>query len=109
MSTHTHKNATAAYVNFIHAGQTTEIVHTGDTANYPADQVVGSGTDWEHPGVGAWSAPDFLTVGAGDSFTYGCSYQNNTNTTITVGETAASNEMCMAIGYYFPKGTASCR
>jgi hypothetical protein len=25
-----------------------------------------------------------------------------------VGETAASNEMCMAIGYYYPAGTTSC-
>jgi Copper type II ascorbate-dependent monooxygenase, C-terminal domain len=108
MSTHTHKHATAAWIDFIHAGSTTEIVHTGSTSTYPADQEPGSGTDWEHPGVGLWTAPNFLTIQSGDSFTYHCSYSNTATTSVTVGETAASNEMCMAIGYYFPAGSASC-
>jgi hypothetical protein len=94
MTTHTHKHAVSADVNYVSGGQTTNIVHT---------------TDWEHPDVGLWNAPDFLTVRAGDSFTYSCSYTNTGSTAVTVGETAASNEMCMAIGYYFPAGNASCR
>jgi hypothetical protein len=93
ITTHTHKHAVAADVNYISNGQTTNIVHT---------------TDWEHPDVGLWQAPDFLTVQQGDSFTYSCSYQNTGSTAVTVGETAASNEMCMAIGYYFPAGQATC-
>jgi hypothetical protein len=108
MSTHTHKHATAAWIDYVHAGTTTEIVHTGTATSYPADQEPGSGTDYEHPGVGWWTAPNFLTVQAGDTFTYHCSYSNTGTTTITVGETAASNEMCMAVGYYFPAGTAYC-
>jgi hypothetical protein len=108
MSTHTHKHATAAWVDYTHAGTTTEIVHTGTTTTYPADQEQGSGTDYEHPGVGWWQAPNFLTVQAGDSFSYGCSYSNTGTTAITVGETAAYNEMCMAVGYYFPAGSARC-
>jgi|SRR5579872_1599932 len=109
MSTHTHKHATAAWVDYIHNGQTTEVVHTGATSTYPADQEPGSGTDWEHPGVGLWVAPNYLTVAAGDSFTYHCSYSNTGSTAVTVGETAANNEMCMAIGYYFPAGSAYCQ
>jgi len=109
MSTHTHKHATAAWIDYVHAGTTTEIVHTGTTATYPADQEQGSGVDWEHPGVGLWVEPNFLTVASGDTFTYHCSYSNSASTPVTVGETAASNEMCMAIGYYFPAGNASCR
>ena len=35
--------------------------------------------------------------------------QNTEAFAITVGETAQRNEMCMAIGYYFPAGNASCR
>jgi Copper type II ascorbate-dependent monooxygenase, C-terminal domain len=108
MSTHTHKHATAAVVNFVHGGQSQEIVHTGTAATYPANQAPGSGTDWEHPGVGQWATPNYLTVSSGDSFTYSCSYSNSASTAVTVGETAASNEMCMAIGYYFPAGTTSC-
>jgi hypothetical protein len=109
MSTHTHKHATAVVVNYVHNGQTSEIVHTGATSTYPVDQEPGSGTDWEHPGIGLWTAPNFLTVQAGDSFTYSCSYSNSGTAAVTVGETAASNEMCMAIGYYFPAGTAHCQ
>ncbi|HLK41284.1 MAG TPA: hypothetical protein VKU41_31250 [Polyangiaceae bacterium] len=94
MTTHTHKHATAAEVNYVSGGVTTNIVNT---------------TDWEHPDVGVWTAPNFLTVKAGDSFTYSCSYSNPGATAVTVGETAASNEMCMAIGYYFPASTARCQ
>jgi hypothetical protein len=93
MTTHTHKHATAADVNYIHGGQTQNIVHT---------------SDWENPDVGVWTAPNFLTVGAGDSFSYSCAYANTGTVAVTVGETAAYNEMCMAIGYYFPTGSAIC-
>jgi hypothetical protein len=94
MTSHTHKHATLTEVNYVSGGKTTNIVHT---------------TDWEHPDVGVWNAPNFLTVQSGDSFTYSCSYANTGSAAVTVGETAASNEMCMAIGYYFPAGNAACR
>jgi len=94
MTTHTHKHAVESKVNYVSGGQTTNLVDT---------------TDWEHPDVGLWNAPNFLTVKAGDSFTYSCAYQNTGTTAVTVGETAASNEMCMAIGYYFPAGGAACQ
>jgi len=93
VTSHTHKHATDTKVNFVSGGQTENIVNT---------------TDWESPDVGLFYAPSFLTVNAGDSFTYSCSYSNTTSQAVLVGETAASNEMCMAIGYYFPAGTASC-
>ena len=108
MSTHTHKHATAAIVNLVTGGTTEPLVHTGADSTYPAPQQAGTGTDWEHPGVSLWSGPDFLTVKQGDSFSYSCSYVNTATTAVTVGETAASNEMCMAIGYYYPAGTSSC-
>jgi hypothetical protein len=108
MSTHTHKHATAAVVNFVTSGSAQQIVHTGADDAYPAPQQQGTGTDWEHPGVSLWDGPDFLTVKEGDSFTYSCSYVNTATTPVTVGETAASNEMCMAIGYYYPAGTTTC-
>ena len=109
MSTHTHKHATAAWVDYTHNGQTTKIVHTGSTSSYPTDQEPGSGTDWEHPGIGLWVAPNFLTVQDGDSFDYNCSYENNDSMAVTTGQSASTNEMCMAIGYYFPAGNAYCQ
>jgi hypothetical protein len=94
-TTHSHKFTTADDINYISGGKTTNIVHT---------------TDWEDPGTHVWGPPDFLTVKAGDSFSYSCSYKNTLSTTLTFGETAAHNEMCLAIGYYFPDTiSASCR
>jgi hypothetical protein len=109
MSTDTHKHATAATVSFVSGGASTEVVHTGAATQYPSAQVKGTGTDWEHPGIAMWTAPNFLVVRAGDFFTYACSYENDdSNTTITVGHNVTSNEMCMAVGYYFPAGAADC-
>jgi hypothetical protein len=108
MATHTHKHATVATIDYNSGGTTTRLVYTGASQTYPADQVPGTGTDYQHPGVAMWNAPDFLTLKAGDSFTYSCSYANNGTTAVLVGETAASNEMCMMMGYYYPVGSTSC-
>jgi hypothetical protein len=108
MATHTHKHAVLATIDFNSGGQTTALVHTGAAQTYPADQVPGTGTDYQHPGVAMWNAPGFLTTKSGDTFTYSCSYENSGTTAVTVGETAASNEMCMMMGYYFPVGQTSC-
>ena len=93
MGTHTNAHATMADVNFFSGGTTTNIVHT---------------TDWQNPDEGVWLAPPFLAVGAGDQFTYSCAYTNDGPSPVTVGETQANNEMCMAVGYYFPAGNVAC-
>ncbi len=108
MATHTHKHATVATIDYTSGGQTTRLVYTGEAQTYPPDQVPGTGTDYEHPGVAMWNSPSFLTLKAGDSFNYSCSYENSGTTAVTVGETAASNEMCMMMGYYYPAGSTSC-
>jgi hypothetical protein len=56
----------------------------------------------------AWSGHDFLTTKSGDSFKYSCAYVNSDTFAVTAGNTAAKSEMCMAIGYYFPAGSALC-
>jgi hypothetical protein len=94
VTTHTHKHATLAEVDYVSGGQSTNLVHT---------------TDWEHPDVRIWNEPNFLTIQPGDSFTYSCSYSNDSSSAVTVGETAASNEMCMEIAYYFPAGSTTCQ
>jgi len=92
ITTHTHRWAVEADVNLVHGGQTTNIVKT---------------TNWEAPDTALWNGP-YLTMMAGDSFTYSCSYSNTDAFTVTAGTTAANNEMCMAIGYFFPVGSAQC-
>jgi hypothetical protein len=92
LTTHTHRWAVEADVNLVRGGKTTNIVQT---------------TNWEAPDTALWNGP-FLTIGAGDSFTYSCSYSNNDSFAITAGTTASNSEMCMAIGYFFPPGSAQC-
>ena len=93
MGTHTHGLATSADVNLVSGGLSARLVHT---------------VDWRNPDVAVWNAPQFLTVGAGDSFTYSCSYSNGGTTAVPVGETQANSEECMVVGYYFPAGSVSC-
>jgi hypothetical protein len=92
-TTHTHKYATNVDINYVSGGKSERIVQT---------------TDWENPGTRTWGPNNFLTTKAGDSFQYACSYKNPNSFAVTFGETAASNEMCMAIGYFFPAGAFSC-
>ncbi len=58
-------------------------------------------TDWEHPGAKNFSAPTFYTF-ASNNLTYECTYNNPTNRTIRYGNNVTTDEMCMAIGYFFP-------
>ncbi len=84
MSTHSHKQTVATEVR-------------------DGSQMLFRSTDWEHPGAQQWSAPQFYTFGS--KITWECTYDNigtNANTTIQDGQSARTNEMCMATGYYFP-------
>ena len=95
MQTHMHKHGTLATVNVVHAnGMMEEVVHT---------------TNWDSPDVKEWHSAPFLTLGSGDHFQYSCSYKNDTNQLITVGTSAAVNEMCMMETYFFPATGATPR
>lgn len=82
MSTHAHKQA----------------VHT-EVRN--GAEVVFQSDDWEHPGAKAWMATPFYSFSSG-TLTYECKYNNPTGNTIKTGDSAATDEMCMATGYVFP-------
>lgn len=88
MSTHSHK-------------RTTEAIAARNVGGDASDVLVDT-TDWEHATVSKWGAPQFLTFKPGEKLHYQCSYKNDTANTIKVGESAEKNEMCMAVGYYFP-------
>jgi hypothetical protein len=88
-TTHTHR----------HGGSVSTGAHTDVTYN---GMTIVSTTDWENPDVALWGPPNYLTVNQGDTFGYDCHFVNMDTTLVTFGETAASNEMCMSIGYYFP-------
>jgi hypothetical protein len=59
-------------------------------------------TDWEHPDEEKWLKDPYLTFKTGEKFHYSCQYMNDIDQIVTAGPSAATNEMCMAITYYFP-------
>jgi hypothetical protein len=59
--------------------------------------------DWEHPGSKDWMAAPFYTFSG--KMNWACTYNNtgdNAGHDIQQGTSAATDEMCMATGYYFP-------
>ncbi len=89
VSTHAHKQAVATDLK-------------------DGSSMVFSSTDWEHPGVKSWAATPFYKF-ASNSMTYECTYDNtgdNANNVVKSGASAATNEMCMGTGYFFPASTA---
>jgi hypothetical protein len=58
-------------------------------------------TNWEQPGAQEWAAAPFFTF-ASSALTYRCTYNNPTSRTISAGDSAATDEHCMAIGHFFP-------
>jgi hypothetical protein len=89
MLTHTHRRGTLATISRVLAsGQMgEEIVHSAN---------------WEVPQEKKWLKDPFMTFQTGEKFHYHCEYMNDLNQYVTSGPSAATNEMCMAITYYFP-------
>ena len=86
LSSHTHKQGVDVKIN------------DGSTMAYSSTDNNGS---WEHPNVKQWTATPFYTFSS-NTVSWACSYQNPGTTAIQEGQSAATNEMCMATGYYFP-------
>lgn len=86
MSTHSHKQSVM-----------TDVRDGNTTGN-----MILQSKDWEHPDSIDWD-PTFFQFGG--QLTYQCTYDNigdNANNVIHDGPSAATNEMCMAVGWYFP-------
>jgi len=82
LSTHSHRYTTEAQVR-------------------DGSDVVVDTTDWAHAKIEKWLAPPYRQFASG-SLTYHSDYYNSTSAPVTVGESALTNEMCMAAGYFFP-------
>jgi hypothetical protein len=89
MLTHTHRRGKLATITRVLANGTM------------GEELVRS-TDWEVPMEHKWLSEPLLTFQPGEKFHYSCDYQNDLDQTVTVGASAAINEMCMAITYYYP-------
>jgi len=82
LSTHTHKQGIHAYIR--------------DGAS-----TVFTAASWDHPGERRWDSPPFQGFATG-SLGYQCDYSNPNSYRIEDGDDMATDETCMAIGYYFP-------
>jgi len=56
--------------------------------------------DWSDPLPRNFSPP--LPLGNDTEITWTCTYQNNTDQPLSFGESAATNEMCIIAGTFFP-------
>jgi hypothetical protein len=81
LSTHAHKRATLTRVS-------------------DQGEMVFESTDWEHPGGRVWTEEPFYEFTG--SLEYHCEYDNPAAVTVVDGPSAETNEMCMAVGYFFP-------
>jgi hypothetical protein len=97
MLTHTHRRGTLATISRV-------------LANGMMGETLVESTNWELPQEKKWITDPFMTFQPGEKFHYDCEYMNDLNQVVTTGPSAATNEMCMAITYYFPGSAGgSCR
>jgi hypothetical protein len=96
MLTHTHRRGLLATI-------------TRTLANGQMGEELVRSTDWEVPQEKKYLTDPYLTFMPGEKFHYTCQYMNDLPQVVTAGPSAATNEMCMAITYYFPSSaTGSC-
>jgi hypothetical protein len=82
MTTHTHKQGVRTFVT-------------------DGGAMVVDNTSWDHPGIQSWNTSPFFSFST-SALTYHCEYLNPNNRTIKAGNNPATDEMCMAVGFYFP-------
>lgn len=82
VSTHTHKQGVHTFIK--------------DGATLVYDNM-----SWDHPVPKTWSTAPFHSFTSG-KLTYQCEYVNPNGYSIQTGDSAATAEMCLAMGFYFP-------
>lgn len=63
--------------------------------------VLQTNTDWQAPAISTYPAPGFLDITAIGGLTYHCEYNNFSGHALQTGD-GPENEICSAIGYFFP-------
>ncbi|MBV8756130.1 MAG: hypothetical protein JO257_02575 [Deltaproteobacteria bacterium] len=90
LSSHTHKQGLEVKIT------------DGATMAYSSTDNNGN---WEHPNVKNFGSSPFFTFSS-NQVSWSCQYENTGTTAIQEGQSAQTNEMCMATGYYFPATAA---
>jgi hypothetical protein len=87
LSTHTFKQAVHSFVK------------DGDTTVFDS-------VHWDTASDRTWDAAPFLRFTTG-KLSYQCEYQNPNSYRIQTGDSAATDEICVALGYFFPAADAA--
>jgi hypothetical protein len=70
-----------------------------------ASQVIFQGTEWDEPKPTLYDPP--LQVGGNSVITWSCDYNNDTGQTLTFGESATANEMCILFALFYATDASS--
>jgi len=81
------------------------------TDDAAAMQQLGSSVVYDQPGPDGWSEPHLqsypydppITLHAGSKLTIACTYHNTTSRSFVFGQSAATGEMCLLHGMYWPR------
>src|SRR5262249_45150191 len=74
------------------------------TATYgPSNTMLYTTDSWDNAAQDAFTPPVMLPQGT--KITWSCTINNTTNNTLTFGESAGVNEMCIFDGQYYPVPT----
>jgi hypothetical protein len=93
---HMHKDA----VNFVaNTSDTTQAAVLGDSLYQESD--------WSEPQPRMYPYDPPVTLHAGSTVTFSCDFDNETDNTITYGDSALTNEMCILHGMYWPRMASS--
>jgi hypothetical protein len=74
---------------------------TAFSATTSTGETVYKGTSWNEPVPTVYTPP--MPIAAGTVITWACTYNNTTGMTLTFGESANTNEMCILAGMVYPQ------
>ncbi len=87
----------------MHARGVDFVATTDDTAASARIGALYQTTTWSEPQPRALPYDPPVTVHAGSIITYSCTYDNPSDETFVQGQSAATNEMCILDGMYWPR------
>jgi hypothetical protein len=99
------QTATSTYtlpqnVSIMYADSHMHNLATNFIATYGNNQTLFQTTEWQEPAALVYSPP--LQLSAGTTITWSCTYNNTTSNTLTFGESALKNVMCISTNIYYP-------
>lgn len=99
-STSTKTYALPYDIKLIGAGSHMHSRGVGFLANVVGGPDLYTTTEWDEPEPVGFDPP--IDIATGQQVQWACTYQNPTASTLTFGESAATNEMCIFVGTFYP-------